>query len=138
MGNVTDNTYVDSDVRNGGTYTYTVRCVDANGNFVSGYNNTGWTYTYVYGTVNYPEFNLTNESNGVRISWKSMNGVHAYKVFYKNSKGGWTAMDTVTGTSYLDTDVRKGGTYTYTVRGVDANGSYVTSFLSSGKTITHK
>ena len=117
MENVTDNTYVDSDVRNGGTYTYTVRCVDANGNFVSGYNNTGWTYTYVYGTVNYPEFNLTNESNGVRISWKSMNGVHAYKVFYKNSKG---------------------GTYTYTVRGVDANGSYVTSFLSSGKTITHK
>ena len=138
MGNVTDNTYVDSDVRSGRTYTYTVRCVDANGNFVSGYNNTGWTYTYVYGTVNYPEFNLTNESNGVRISWKSMNGVHAYKVFYKNSKGGWTAMDTVTGTSYLDTDVRKGGTYTYTVRGVDANGSYVTSFLSSGKTITHK
>ena len=46
-------------------------------------------------------------------------------------------MDTVTGTSYLDTDVRNGSTYTYTVRGVDKNGSYVTSFLSSGKTIIH-
>ena len=87
--------------------------------------------------MNYPAFTLSNESNGVRISWTAMQGVYAYKVFYKNSRGGWTAMDTVTGTSYLDTDVRRGGTYTYTVRGVDRSGNYVTSYLSSGKTITH-
>ena len=137
MDNVTTNSYVDTDVRNGGTYTYTVRCIDANGSFVSGYNNTGWKYTYQYGAANYPVFTLSNESNGVRISWTAMQGVYGYKVFYKNSRGGWTSMGTVTGTSYLDTDVRRGGTYTYTVRGVDSSGSYVTSYLSSGKTITH-
>ncbi len=137
MDNVTGTSYVDTDVRNGGTYTYTVRCIDANGSFVSGYNNTGWKYTYQYGAANYPVFTLSNESNGVRISWTAMQGVYGYKVFYKNSRGGWTSMGTVTGTSYLDTDVRRGGTYTYTVRGVDSSGSYVTSYLSSGKTITH-
>ena len=114
-----------------------MRCIDASGSFVSGYNNTGWKYTYQYGAANYPAFTLSNESNGVRISWTAMQGVYGYKVFYKNSRGGWTAMDTVTGTSYLDTDVRRGGTYTYTVRGVDRSGNYVTSYLSSGKTITH-
>ena len=137
MGNVTSNSYLDTDVTNGHTYTYTVRCVDANGSFVSGYNNTGWTYTYQYGTASYPVFTLSNESNGVRVSWTAMQGVYGYKVFYKNSRGGWTSMGTVTGTSYLDTDVRRGGTYTYTVRGVDSSGNYVTSYLSSGKTITH-
>ena len=65
-----------------------------------------------------------------------MSGVYAYKVFYKNSRGGWTTMDTVTGASYLDEDVRRGGTYTYTVRGVDKNGNFVTSYLAGGKTIT--
>ena len=44
-------------------------------------------------------------------------------------------MGTVTGASYLDTKVRSGSSYTYTVRGVDANGIFVTSYLSSGKTI---
>ena len=136
MDNVTGTSYVDTDVRNGRTYTYTVRCVDKNGNFTSGYNNTGWAYKYAYSTTEYPVFTLSNESDGVRISWNSMNGVYGYKVFYKNSSGGWTSMTTVTGTSYLDTKVRNGSTYTYTVRGVDANGSYVTSFLASGKTIT--
>ena len=137
MDNVTTDSYLDTDVTNGHTYTYTVRCVDRNGNFTSGYNNAGWTYTYQYGSVDYPVFHLSNESNGVRISWTAMPGVYGYKVFYRNSRGGWTSMDTVTGTSYLDTDVRSGGTYTYTVRGVDRNGNYVTSYLSGGKTITH-
>ena len=137
MDNVTTNTYLDTDVRNGGTYIYTVRCIDKNGKFTSGYNDSGWTYKYSYTTTSYPEFTLANESNGVRIRWNSMSGVYGYRVFYKNSKGNWVSMDTVTGTSYLDTDVRNGGTYTYTVRGVDKNGSYVTSFLSSGKTIIH-
>ena len=137
MDNVTTNTYLDTDVRNGGTYTYTVRCIDKNDKFTSGYNDSGWTYKYSYTTTSYPEFTLANESNGVRIRWNSMSGVYGYRVFYKNSKGNWVSMDTVTGTSYLDTDVRNGGTYTYTVRGVDKNGSYVTSFLSSGKTIIH-
>ena len=137
MDNVTTNTYLDTDVRNGGTYIYTVRCIDKNGKFTSGYNDSGWTYKYSYTTTSYPEFTLANESNGVRIRWNSMSGVYGYRVFYKNSKGNWVSMDTVTGTSYLDTDVRNGSTYTYTVRGVDKNGSYVTSFLSSGKTIIH-
>ena len=136
MDNVTANSYLDEDVRNGGTYTYTVRCIDANGRFTSGFNGAGWRYTYSYGTTSYPEFTVSNESTGVRIRWTSMSGVYAYKVFYKNSRGGWTTMDTVTGASYLDEDVRRGGTYTYTVRGVDKNGNFVTSYLAGGKTIT--
>ena len=117
----------------GNTYTYTIRALDRNGNTCSGYNYTGWRATFV-GT---PDFSLANASNGVRISWKAVDGAYGYRVFYRNSGGGWTSLGTVYTTSFLDRDVRKGGRYTYTVRCVDRYGRYVSGYLQSGKTITY-
>ncbi|MBR1483099.1 MAG: right-handed parallel beta-helix repeat-containing protein, partial [Ruminococcus sp.] len=107
MDNVTTNSYVDTDVRNGGTYTYTVRCVDSNGNFVSGYDNTGFSYTYQYQIPQLATPKITkceSTAQGVKISWNAITGAYGYRVFYKGASG-WKGMDNVTTNSYVDTDV---------------------------------
>ena len=133
LGDADGTSLVDTDVRSGHTYTYTIRALDRNGNTCSGYNYTGWRATFV-GT---PDFSLANASNGVRISWKAVDGAYGYRVFYRNSGGGWTSLGTVYTTTFIDRDVRKGGRYTYTVRCVDRYGRYVSGYLQSGKTITY-
>ena len=140
MGNVTTNSYVDTDVRNGGTYTYTVRCVDSNGNFISGYDNTGFTYTYQYQVPQLATPKITkceSTAQGVKISWNAIAGAYGYRVFYKGARG-WKGMDNVTTNSYVDTDVRNGGTYTYTVRCVDSNGNFVSGYDNTGFTFTYR
>ena len=104
------------DVRVGGTYTYTVRCVDQNGKFTSGYNDNGWTYTYQPKQLDTPQITkFESPDQGVKITWNAINGAYGYRVFYKGSSG-WKGMDNVTTNTYVDEDVRVGGTYTYTVR----------------------
>ena len=75
-------------------------------------------------------------SNGIRISWNAVNGAYGYKVFYKSSKG-WVSLGTVYSTYYLDRDVWRGGSFTYTVRCVDRYGHYVSGYLQSGRTIAY-
>ena len=129
MGNTTSTSFVDTDVRSGGTYTYTVRCLDKDGNCVSDYNHTGWKHTFV-ATPNITSF--TNTKSGVKISWNKVPGAAKYRVFYKNSKGGWTGMGNTTSTSFVDTDVRSGGTYTYTVRCLDKDGNFISDYNHTG------
>ena len=43
----TATTYTDTAVKSGRTETYTIRCIDKNGNTVSGYNSKGWSKKYV-------------------------------------------------------------------------------------------
>ena len=47
LGNTTGTSYVYADAKKGQTYTFTVRCVSADGKtFTSSYSNTGWSITY--------------------------------------------------------------------------------------------
>ena len=132
MDNVTGTSYVDTDVRSGGTYTYTVRCIDRNGNFISGYNDAGWIYTYQPPQLDMPQVTkLESTAQGVKITWNKVDGAYGYRVFYQGSAG-WKGMDNVTGTSYVDTDVRSGGTYTYTVRCIDRNGNFISDYNHTG------
>lgn len=132
LGDTNDTSFVDTDVTSGHIYTYTIRALDGNSNPCSGYNYTGWKGTYVA----VPDFSLTRMSNGIRISWNAVNGAYGYKVFYKSSKG-WVSLGTVYSTYYLDRDVWRGGSFTYTVRCVDRYGHYVSGYLQSGRTIAY-
>ena len=133
LGNASGNVYTDTAVKSGKTYTYTIRALDANGNPCSGFNSSGWRAAFVAA----PDFSLSKASGGVRISWKAVSGAYGYKVFYKNSKGGWTSLGTVRTASFTDRDVRRGGKYTYTVRCVDSSGKYVSGYIQNGKTIVY-
>lgn len=137
MGTVSADSFIDEVVKSGGTYTYTVRCVNAADDaYTSDYDKTGFTYTYNMAT---PQITgMTSSASGVTINWNAVDNAKKYSVFYKNGKGSWVKMANVTGTSYTDSDVRFGKTYTYTVRCIKSDGSrYTSSYKAAGWTHKH-
>ena len=132
MVDTTSTSYIDKDVSSGRNYTYTVRCISADGkSFTSGYDSKGTTVKYIAA----PEISkLENVNGGVKISWGKVSGATKYRVYYKGSKG-WTRMVDTTSTSYIDKDVSSGRNYTYTVRCISADGKSFTSGYDSKGTI---
>ena len=121
----TDTSYTDADVESGYNYTYTVRCVNAEGTeFTSSYRPGKSVRFYTAPTIT----SLTNTEDGVRISWDAVGGAQKYRVYYRG-RNGWTRMADTAETSYIDTDVVSGATYTYTVRCInDAGDAFLSSF----------
>lgn len=132
LGNTTKTYMTDTLVTSGKTYTYTVRCLDKNGNYISGYNTLGFKGTY----LDVPKITeLESSYSGVEISWKKVEGAAAYRVFYKTASGAWRGMGNTSSTSFTDDEVTSGHTYTYTVRCVTSDGSKFTSgYNNSGWT----
>ena len=131
MVDTTSTSYIDKDVSSGRNYTYTVRCISADGkSFTSGYDSKGTSVKYVAA----PEISkLESVNGGVKISWGKVSGATKYRVYYKGSKG-WTKMVDTTSTSYTDKDVSSGRNYTYTVRCISKDGKKFTSgYDSKGK-----
>ena len=126
----TATSYTDSAVSVNQTKTYTMRCIDKNGNTVSGYNSKGWSkkYTPVAPTIS----KLENTSGGIKLSWNKIAGVYGYRLYYKTSSGGWKRFKDTTATSFTDSGVSPNRTETYTIRCIDKNGNTVSGFYSKG------
>ena len=74
---------------------------------------------------------------GVKISWNKVNKAEVYRVYYKGSKG-WTRLADTTSTSYTDSKVASGKTYTYTVRCINSSATKFTSgYDSKGKSVKY-
>ena len=126
----TATSFTDSGVSPNRTETYTIRCIDKNGNTVSGYNSKGWSkkYTPVAPTIS----KLENTSSGIKLSWNKIAGVYGYRLYYKTSSGGWKRFKDTTATSFTDSGVSPNRTETYTIRCIDKNGKTVSGFYSKG------
>ena len=127
IATVTGTSYTDKSGTAGTKYSYTVRGVAADGKTLSpSYNKTGVSATMP--TVSAAPANVTlgsakAVSGGIQVTWQAASGAAKYKVYRKdavNTK--WTVIATVTGTSYTDKSAKAGVTYSYTVRGVAADG----------------
>ncbi len=103
--------YQDKKVTNRNVYTYTVRA--CNGSSTSGYYSSGKTGRYIEA----PKLNVQNATTGIYITWNRISGANSYYLYRKagNAKK-WTKLGTVTGDSYLDTNVKEGVVYKYTIR----------------------
>ena len=134
MAETTSTSYLDTDVRVGNSYTYTIRCVDNYGNFISDFNRNGWRATF--NRLDTPQItDLESTPEGVQITWdpvESTGDQPRYRVYYKNSSGGWTRMTETTDTTYVDDVVKKGASYTYTVRCVDQAGDFISKYNTNG------
>ena len=126
----TATSFTDSGVSPNRTETYTIRCIDKNGNTVSGFNSNGWSkkYTPAAPTIS----KLENTSGGIKISWNKITGVYGYRLYYKTSTGGWKRFKDTTATSFTDSGVSPNRTETYTIRCIDKNGNTVSGFNSNG------
>ena len=132
----TATSFTDSGVSPNRTETYTIRCIDKNGNTISGFNSNGWSkkYTPVAPTIS----KLENTSGGIKISWNKIAGVYGYRLYYKPASGGWKRFKDTTATSFTDSGVSPNRTETYTIRCIDKNGNTVSGFYSKGWSITRK
>ncbi len=111
-------------------YTYTLRCLDAEGDFISDYNHDGWTHTYT-GTPTPQITSLESTAAGIRLTWHSSADASKYALYHKNANG-WTRIATLSGTEYLDEDVSVGSSYIYTLRCLNENGDFVSDFNRDG------
>ena len=132
----TATSFTDSAVSANQTKTYTIRCIDKNGNTVSGYNSKGWSKKYTAATPKITK--LTNTSKGVSVTWNKIAGVYGYRLYRKYDRGSWTKVKDTTSTSFTDSGAKKGKKVTYTVRCIDRKGKTVSGFNSKGWSITRK
>ena len=132
----TATSFTDTGVSAGRTETYTIRCIDKNGNTISGYYSNGWSKKYEPVTPTITKLEKT--SNGVKISWNPVAGVYGYRLYYKYPGQDWKRFKDTTGTSFTDTGVKSGRTETYTIRCIDKNGNTISGYNPSGWSITYR
>ena len=126
----TATSFTDSSVVPNKTETYTIRCLDKDGNTISGFNSNGWSIKYV--PVAPTISKLENTSSGIKLTWNKIAGVYGYRLYYKTSSGGWKRFKDTTATSFTDSGVSPNRTETYTIRCIDKNGNTVSGFYSKG------
>lgn len=132
MADTTETSYLDEEVNSGVSYTYTVRCMNAAGDYISAYDSEGIKGKYLQA----PDFSVSNGTDGVDISWSAVEGAEKYRIYYYGSRG-WTRMVDTTDSFYVDTDVESGYNYTYTVRCINAAGTEFTSSYLPGKSVRY-
>ena len=125
----TATSFTDSGVTANKTEIYTIRCIDKNGNTVSGFNSKGWSKKYTASTPSISK--LENTSGGIKLSWNKVTGAYGYRLYRKTSSG-WKRIKDTTATTYTDSAVKSGRTETYTIRCIDRNGKTVSGYNSKG------
>ena len=133
-GETSSTSFVDKNVESGKTYTYTVKCISADGSkSESGFDNKGKTIQFIAAPVLKP---LTNALTGVSVSWEASAGTANYRVYRKNKAGTFVSIGETTSTDFVDTDVISGYTYTYTVKGINNDG-ISSGYDHNGQTIRY-
>ena len=120
----------------GTTYTFTVRCLSADGSYASTYDAVGMSVTPFLDTPELSSVTADSDSS-ITVQWGTVSGAAKYRVFYKTDSVGWTKIADTDSTSYTWTDAEANTTYTFTVRCVSLDGSYYTSLYDGvGMSVT--
>ena len=136
---VTGTSYVDKSAAAGVTYSYTVRGVGADGELSPGFDRTGVSATIPKPTApaNVTLGDAKVVTGGIQVTWNEADGAAKYKVYRKDAANTvWKVIAIVTGTSYVDKSAAAGVTYSYTVRGVGADGELSPGFDRTGVSAT--
>ena len=139
IATVTGTSYVDKSAAAGVTYSYTVRGVGADGELSPGFDRTGVSATIPKPTVpaNVTLGDAKVVTGGIQVTWNETDGAAKYKVYRKDAANTvWKVIAIVTGTSYVDKSAAAGVTYSYTVRGVGADGELSPGFDRTGVSAT--
>ena len=127
IATVTGTSYTDKSGTAGTKYSYTVRGVAADGKTLSpGFDRTGVSATMPTASTTPANVTLGSAkavSGGIQVTWQAASGAEKYNVYRKDASNTvWRVIATVTGTSYTDKSGTAGTKYSYTVRGVAADG----------------
>ena len=135
--NIHDTEWKDIDAAKGTKYIYTVRAVADDGTTRGGYDKTGKPATVTKDPTTPANVTLGKAvagKNGITVTWSYAADARTYRVYRKAAgETKWTIVaKNAEGKSWTDTNVTKGTTYTYTVRGVNANGKLSPGYNKTG------
>ena len=131
IGTSDSGSFTDTTAASGINYTYTLRALDAENNFVS-YCNGGKSVTYVKApTIN----KIENTVTGSKISWGKCSGASKYRVYYLKNKS-WKALGNTSATSFTHNKLKSETKYTYTVRCLDSKGNFASGYDKNGTSNT--
>ena len=128
IATVTGTSYTDKSGTAGTKYSYTVRGVGSDGKTLSpGYNKTGVSATVPKAAAVPAEVKMgdaTARGSYITVDWSRAANASAYRVYRRiNNSTDWRIVaSSVNGTSYTDWNVEPGVRYSYTVRGIAADG----------------
>lgn len=112
--------FYDRTAKAGNNYSYTVQAVD-NG-FISGYDSTGRTASYVGKPTG---IKVINAKDGMFVSWNKGTGDVSFRLYRKDTVNkSWLLIYEGKNAYYQDNSIVNGTTYTYTVRSVGSLGTY--------------
>ena len=132
IGTTTDTEYTVKGLKTNTAYTYTVRCLDSDGDFVSDFNREGWTNTYLAPPV---ITRVSSGVDGVDVEWKKLPGEARFRVYRKDASHGWSRVGETAEGFFTDKSAQSGKTYSYTVRSITADSSKETSYYNEGKSL---
>ena len=96
-------------------YSYSVRAVDASGRSIGGFDQTGYSFSFLPAPT---LKSIENTVTGQKLIWNAVSGAPVYRVYGKKN-GTWYKLADTTATSYTNTRVSNLNFYTYTVRCLD-------------------
>ena len=134
--NVRDTEWKDITAVKGTKYTYTVRAVADDGVTLGGYDSAGKSTMVTASPTTPANVTLgtaTAGKNGIVVTWSYAADARTYRV-YRKAPGDtkWVAVANVNGKSWTDKNVTSGVKYSYTVRGVNANGKLSPGYNKTG------
>ena len=135
--NIHDTEWKDIDAVKGTKYFYTVRAVADDGTTRGAYDGTGKTATVTKNPTTPADVTLGKAvagKSGITVTWSYAADARTYRVYRKAAgETKWTIVaKNAKGKSWTDKNVTKGVKYTYTVRGVNANGVLSSSYNGTG------
>ena len=125
-------TYTDSNVINAQAKTYTIRCVDKNGAFISDFDTVGTVHTF-YRPTSINAVTYSDHTN--TITWDNSTDALSYSVYRKAlGENDWTMIaDRITSGSYTDEDIAENAVYAYALRILDEDGNVVVDGCGNGQ-----
>lgn len=118
---VTGTGFTDTTAYSGTSFSYKVRAVTQDG---SAYTCANPSTAPVILYLRMPVISgLRSTNEGVKITLSRALGTDSCKIYRKTASGSWTLIGTTDTTSFTDTNVAAGMTYTYTARAVAADGT---------------
>ena len=125
---VAGTSYTDYDLVGAGKYTYTVRCIDNLGYYTSYFDTKGLSINF----SETPEIVFVeNDEEGMHLYWTECAGVVKYRLF-KMVDGKWMKIADTEELEYTVTDMEVGQGFLFTVRGMNADGKYITGYDPNG------
>ena len=118
----------------GTVYTYTVRALDYEGNYISDYDHDGFSIMYIEPpTIK----SLTNENSHIKVTWNSVVGAKGYRLYAKALENDWVKVTDTNSTSYRFFWPVSGVTVSFMVKALDDKGNIVSGTDGNIKSIKY-